>query len=87
VNESIGVDEWLTELTRLEQDQKSKDGAEGFSVEDLAKHRGVGHRAAAYLIHEWCVQNLVEYAGRRRTINVTGCVSNIPVYRLKRGKK
>jgi hypothetical protein len=80
------VDEWLAELEKL-SGPKDGNGPEGFTGDELADGMGVGHRAAMYRVKEWCREGLIEYAGRRRVVNVVGSVSCIPVYRMKEKTK
>jgi CRP-like cAMP-binding protein len=83
------VDEWLAELERLELDKLpgNSGGPDGFTGDELADKLGVCHRAALYKIKEWHRNGLVEYAGRRKVVNVVGSVSCIPVYRMKEKPK
>jgi hypothetical protein len=88
MTELVRVDEWLAELERLEKEQReTPNGPEGFTGEELAVRMGCCHRAVMYRVKEWCRSGLVEYAGRRRTVNITGGISCIPVYRLKKEAK
>ena len=80
------VDEWLAELERLSA-PKDDVGPEGFTGDELADSMRVGHRAAMYRIKEWFRDGLIEYAGRRRIVNVVGSISCIPVYRMKEKAK
>lgn len=80
------LDEWLNELERLSV-PKNDNGPEGFTGDELADSMGVGHRAAMYRIREWCRNDLIEYAGRRRVVNNVGSISCIPVYRMKEKAK
>ena len=56
-------------------------------LRQLAAKMGVCHRAVMYKVKDWCKAGRVEYAGRRRVVNITGGISCIPVYRLKQEEK
>ena len=82
--EPIRASDVFAELERLEAAQHEvSNGPAGFTGDELAIHLGVGHRAAMYKVKDWCRDGLIEYAGRRRVVNVIGSISCIPVYRMK----
>jgi hypothetical protein len=83
VPEPIFVDAALAELSRAER--ASATGPDGFSAEELGRKLGITHRAAADKIRNWVYEERLEFAGFRKSANVVGRFSTIPVYRLRKG--
>lgn len=79
MSSGISLDEQLAELARLERE--GQDGPEGFTMSDVAARYGCSHRGASYRVSEWVRMGLVEYAGKRRVVNICGGASLVPVYR------
>ena len=84
--EPIRASDVFAELQRLSA-PKDGDGPEGFTGDELAHRMGVCHRTVMYRVKEWCQKGLIQYAGRRRTVNIIGAISQVPVYRLSKEVK
>lgn len=59
-------------------------GAEGITAADLAKAKGCARCTAQKIIGQKIADGVIEYAGKRRVVDITGRGQMTPVYRLVR---
>lgn len=80
---NISVEEWLTELERLDEFAS----IEGLSTDDIAHQLGFSRETAMRRIRAWMASGLMEYAGDRFQLNRAKRRCRIPVYRYISHKK
>lgn len=69
----IDLEELLAECGDMNSD--------GFSTADLREAAGIGSTAANRRLRDWIDAGVVEFAGKRPTLNICGSQSMVPVYR------
>lgn len=63
-------------------------GEDGITAADLMKAKGCSRNTAIKSIGQKIAAGVVEYAGKRRVINIMGGAQMVPVYRLvRKGKR
>lgn len=81
--QAITRDELLAEWSKLGVLDASDDGPAGFTAADIAAKERVSVNTAGKKIRARIAADQVEYAGKRRSRNVTGGIVMVPVYRVK----
>lgn len=79
----IGLDEWLAELARLEQQTP---GGDGFSTMEVAKAKGCNEDTARNLIRRGIDAGVIELTTIRRQ-SMNGAFSKRTGYRLVKAKR
>lgn len=79
---TIQVDEWLSELRRIEAESIRVNDVAGFSTDDVQRAIGLEDRTIRRRMREWFRAGLIELAGKRPGFAMDGRRTWTPVYRM-----